>query len=51
MPSLEDVLKVLRDYGVGGVVLIVFIYMVLNSEILFRYGHKRRKDKKDSSQK
>jgi hypothetical protein len=48
MPSLDVVLKALHDYGLWGVVVAVLVFMLLNGEILFRYGHRRRKNKNNN---
>lgn len=51
MPNLDVVFKALHDYGLWGVVVAVLVFMLLNGEILFRYGHRKRKNKKDNDQR
>lgn len=47
MPGIGDLMKFLTDYGGWGLLLVVVIYIIINGEILFRYGHKKPRNKRD----
>jgi hypothetical protein len=44
---MDHLLKILGEYGVLGLVLVVLIYIVLNGTISFHYPRPEKKSKKD----
>ena len=42
---METLIKILIDYGPGGLVLVVVVYMLLKGQIEFRYPRSRKEDK------
>jgi len=43
---METLLSILRDYGVWGLVLVVLLYIILKSQISFRYPNDAKKGSK-----
>jgi hypothetical protein len=42
---MELLLRVLSEYGVAGLILLVLIYMAINGQIIFRYPRSKTRTK------